>query len=110
MPLESKIGIIKIYNMITLTEKYYITNDSHNVVLRFSEMREKVQKDGTVKQYEAVEDTYHGSIKNALHAFLKNSVNDSENIVDILKKIKEVEEKINQLSEKQLKEIYDGNL
>ena len=83
--------------MITLNENWLITNDSHNIVLRFHEMREKVQKDGTTKQYEAVEDTYHGSMKAALQAYLKRSVNNAEDIVDVLKKIAEVEAKIDHL-------------
>jgi len=80
--------------MIILNDNYYITNDTHNIVLRFHEMREKIQKDGTIKQYEVTDDSYHSCLKSALQSFLKRSVNDAESIIDILKRIKEVEEKI----------------
>lgn len=82
-----------------LSDKYRIDFDENNVMLRFFETREKTKKDGAKEPYEYVETTFHGTVKNALNAFLQKSIRGSESVVEVLKRIEEVEEKIDLLIE-----------
>lgn len=71
--------------------------DENNVILQFFEQRERTKKDGTKEPYEYQDNYYYGSVKQALKSYLNKSLKYAENIQEILRRIDEVEQKIDAL-------------
>lgn len=82
-----------------LSKNYRLSYDEKNVILQFFEPRIRTKKDGSEEPFEYVHDTYHGTIKNALKAFVQKSIRGSESVEEILARIAEVETKIDLLCE-----------
>lgn len=80
-----------------LSHNYRLVFDENNVTLQYFEMREKNKKDGTKEMYEYQSNTYHGSVKQALKAFLALEIKGSESVSDCFARIEEVEKKIDSL-------------
>lgn len=80
-----------------LSENYRLAFDENNVTLQFFEQREKNKKDGTTEMYEYQSNTFHGSVKQALKAFLAKNLIGSESVADCLSRIEFVENKIDEI-------------
>lgn len=80
-----------------LSHNYRLVFDENNVTLQYFEMREKNKKDGTKEMYEYQSNTYHGSVKQALKAFLALEIKGSESVADCFARIESAEKKIDQL-------------
>lgn len=81
-----------------ISENYRIVFDENNVILQYFEIRERVKKDGTAETYEYQSNTFHGSVKQALKAFLAKNLIGSKSVEDLVARIESVEEKINLLN------------
>lgn len=84
--------------MIKLTENWTIDTDTYNVVLECRESRIKVGKNGESKEVESVETYYYPNLKNALKAYLHKSLKSCTSIDEVLRRIDEVEAKIDALN------------
>lgn len=82
---------------MNLNENYRIVTDENNVTLQFFETREKDKKDGSKETFEFTDNFYYPTIKTALKGFLNKSIKHCETAEEILKKIEEVEDIINNL-------------
>lgn len=81
---------------IELDSKWYLSPDSDNgVILTFHEIREKEKtkkedgkliKTGETEQYRFEDVTYHPRIAQALKEYVKNSLNSSKNLQEIIDK------------------------
>ena len=80
-----------------ISDNYRLVFDENNVTLQYFEMREKTKRDGTKELYEYQSNTFHGSVKQALKAVLKQSINGSESVKELISRIEAVENKIDSL-------------
>ena len=74
-----------------LTDKWRVEYDQNNFILQFFETREKQHKDGTTSTYEYVESFFHPTMKSALLSFANKSLNGSETIDEVIKRIENLE-------------------
>lgn len=82
---------------MNLSENYRLVFDENNVTLQFFEQRERNKQDGTKDTFEYTDNLYYPNVKSALKAFLQKSLNGSESVEQCLKRINEVEAKIDKL-------------
>ena len=82
---------------MNISENYRLVFDEYNVTLQFFEQKIKTKKDGTKEPYEYQENSYHKTVKQALNAFLQKSLISSKSVEEILQRIAEVENKIQQM-------------
>lgn len=87
-----------------LGHQYRIVFDENNVILQFYESRERKKKDGKTEDYVYEENTYHLTLKGALTAYMNKVVKRSETAEEVLKKLCEVEAKIDALHLEQNKQ------
>jgi hypothetical protein len=81
-----------------LNKNYRIIFDENNTVLQFFEMREKTKKETKeTTTFEYTENYYYPNIKTALKSFLNKSLDGSNNVEEVLKRVDEVESVINNL-------------
>lgn len=85
---------------MNLSENYRLVFDENNVTLQFFEQRERNKQDGTKEPFEYTDNLYYPNVKTALKAFLQKSLNGSESVEQCLKRINEVEVKIDKITKK----------
>lgn len=85
--------------MILLDQNYRInTEDNNNCILEFFEQRTKNKGTDKEEQFEFVEQYFYPHIHDCLEKYLYLTQKSSKTVEEILAKTKQVEEKINQLS------------
>lgn len=82
---------------MNLSENYRLVFDENNVTLQFFEQRERNKQDGTKDTFEYTDNLYYPNVKAALKSFLQKCLNGSESVEQCLKRINEVEAKIDKL-------------
>lgn len=82
---------------MNLSENYRLVFDENNVTLQFFEQRESKKKDGSKVMIEHTDNLYYPSVKSALKSFLNKSLKDCKDVQECLKRIQEVEAKIDNL-------------
>lgn len=87
--------------MLSLSENYRIVYEESNIVLQYYEqrMREKT-KTGEKEEYEFKENYYYPDLKSSLRKYLQLSLEGSESIEEVLKRITEVETVIKNIKTK----------
>ena len=82
---------------MNLSENYRLLFDENNVTLQFFEQRESKKNDGSVVMIEYTDNLYYPSMKSALKSFLNKYLKGSKDVQECLKRIEEVEAKIDNL-------------
>ena len=82
---------------MNLSENYRLLFDENCVTLQFFEQRERTKADESKEMYEYTDNLYYPNVKAALKAFLQKSLNGSESVEQCLKRINQVEAKIDKL-------------
>ncbi len=80
-----------------LSENWGLEFDTYNVTLVCTEVKKKMGKDGEEKEYESRECFYFGTIEQALKSYVRKTLIESKDIQEVLRKISELDEKIEQL-------------
>lgn len=82
-----------------IDNNYRIVFDEYNVILQYYDNRIKEKRDGTTEEYEFQQNTFHGTVKNALTAYMNKKINGSSSAEDFYNRIQKVEEVILNLSQ-----------
>jgi methionine salvage enolase-phosphatase E1 len=80
-----------------LASNYRIVKEENNTILQFHEDRVKIKKDGTKEPYEFVDSFFYPNLKSALKAYVNKAVGDCKEVKEVLKKIEQLENKIDKL-------------
>tara|TARA_R110000782_G_scaffold244612_1_gene331369 strand:+ start:218 stop:478 length:261 start_codon:yes stop_codon:yes gene_type:complete len=80
-----------------LAHNYRIVNEENNTILQFHEDRVKIKKDGTKEPHEFIDNYFYPNLKSALKAYLNKAVGDCKEVKEVLKKIEQLENKIDNL-------------
>ena len=84
--------------MIKLDEKFTLTTDTNNWVLRFEEVNEvEDPKTHEIKKVTSNWESYHGELKFALKKYCDSVLKVSVSVAELMVKMKELENKIDNL-------------
>ncbi len=79
-----------------IDENYFITFDTHNVTLNYQKVSDQLNKKG--ENVVTKRSSHHGSVRQALIAFLNSAVKDERDctdVIDLLARMDTIEDKIN---------------
>jgi hypothetical protein len=83
---------------IVLDNNYYLMPDQYRgLILVFNETRLKEKKDGTTEPFLFEDKWYYPKLSQVLNKYLMLVTNDANSILDLIERVKGIEETINKL-------------